>query len=131
MLTWGWNEHEIRDAIRHVSDKAYQGNVILQYEGIRSRGKALRWRLDVRSSHGPGARRRASDDARMRVACWHVYRDVMTRLFELNPDGRIKTAQADYRGRGEFEDKFPDTGHANIGSIMRPVEYRDACDCER
>ena len=130
MLTWGWSEREIRDVVDTVSSELYAGNVVVHPDGIRVRGKALRWRLDVRSSRGPGARRRASDDARMKAACWHVYRDVLARLFEVN-HGRIKTAQAEYRGRADFEDKFPDTGHANIGSIMRPVEYRDACDCER
>lgn len=54
----------------------------------------------------------------------------MQAIFAENADCRLQTAQADYRGREDFERSFESTGNTNIGSMVEPVAYRDACDCE-
>jgi hypothetical protein len=53
----------------------------------------------------------------------------MRHLLALRPDARIKTAFADYRGLSDFLDTAPATGYANVGSMMYPVQMREACFC--
>lgn len=61
--------------------------------------------------------------------CWHGYRDYMIEIFKRDPEARIKTAFADYRGVEDFKDKYPDTGHRNVGSMMNPIAMANACAC--
>jgi len=63
------------------------------------------------------------------AVCWHGHRDFMRAVFEREPDARIHTALADYHGAEDFERKYRDT-NKNIGSVMRPLRYGDACKCE-
>jgi hypothetical protein len=54
----------------------------------------------------------------------------MKAIFDLVPDARVKTAVADYVGKKNFYEKFEATGRTNIGSMVEPMEFRDACNCE-
>lgn len=60
--------------------------------------------------------------------CWHGFGHFLRCMFEINPEGRIKTALADYRGASGFEETYRTTNR-NIGSMMHPLQYADACDC--
>jgi hypothetical protein len=75
-------------------------------------------------------RRRGFTGRRIAAVCWHGHRDFMRACFALNPDGRIKSAMADYAGADEFERLFEGTGARNIGSMVQPMLYREACDCD-
>lgn len=79
-----------------------------------------------RRGHGTNA---AGLAPRISAVCWHGYRDWMLALFGADPAARLKTAQADYRGRDGFLKKYPPTGRTNIGSTFEPLLYEDACDC--
>jgi hypothetical protein len=52
----------------------------------------------------------------------------MRALFEHDPNARIKTYMADYKGSEHFEDTYPDSDR-NIGSIMYPCYASEACRC--
>jgi hypothetical protein len=80
----------------------------------------------------PGQKRSANvlgGQRRVAAVCWHVYRDVLIEVFNINPDAKVKTAYAKYYGKQAFYDLFPDTGHRNIGSMMYPVTPVECCDC--
>jgi hypothetical protein len=115
------NEAQWEDIVAKVSREAYGCNLI-------PHPNAASYRLSVISSREPGARRSHSG-RRLAVACWHTWRDVLAELFERYPDATVRTALATYVGRGGFEDWFPITGAANIGSIMEPMRIDEACDC--
>jgi hypothetical protein len=50
-------------------------------------------------------------------------------LFKINPEAKLRTTMARYYGVEEFNKNFPATGQRNIGSTMRPCQYREACIC--
>lgn len=66
----------------------------------------------------------------MPAACWHAYRDVMLAVFAINPDARIYTGLAKYRGLAGFLDHFPATAGENIGSMVQPAYMPELCDCD-
>jgi hypothetical protein len=115
------NECQWRAIIAKVSHERYEGNLT---ENPHSAGMGLY----THDSHGPGARRSHSG-RRMRVACWHAWRDVLAELFEQYPEATVRTALATYKGKGGFEDWFEMTGATNIGSFMEPLRMDEACDC--
>ena len=39
------------------------------------------------------------------------------------------TAQITYNNKEDFELKYPDTANINIGSMVQPLNYEDACFC--
>ena len=94
-------------------------------------------RLQVKDIDGPGARRHscmyllghAERPRRSRFACAHTYGHLFAAIFERNPEARIHTAMADYKGVRDFLDKYPGVVDANVGSQMFPIRYGDECTC--
>lgn len=70
-----------------------------------------------------------SSGRRVFAVCWHGHRDFMRAIFEHDPNARIKSYVADYKGRDDFERNFGQTGFHNIGSMMYPMFMKDACVC--
>jgi hypothetical protein len=60
--------------------------------------------------------------------CWHGFGHFIRALFEINSTGCVVTAKARYDTARGFENKYPYTD-GNIGSMMEPLQYSDACDC--
>lgn len=127
MKLWNVPAEELTRIVTTVSNEAFDGNVVFKREPERT-GRAVSFTLTVRKAADKGGRRGHSG-RRVCACCWHGHRDVMSAIFAEYPDARLKTAQADYRGRDEFEAEFEGTGYANIGSMVEPLHYRDACDC--
>lgn len=67
---------------------------------------------------------------RVNAVCWHGHRDFMYRLFDKFPCATLKTSIATYRGLDDFTAKFNETGWKNVGPMIAPVFYREACKCE-
>jgi hypothetical protein len=126
MKAWGVTIDEVRAAVTVASTK-YDGNIVFKREPEKE-GKAVRFTLTVWNSRNPGSRMSPSG-RRIAACCWHGHRDVMKAVFAINPDARIKTALADYRGLDDFDAKYEDTGRTNIGSQMEPMDIEDACNC--
>lgn len=65
------------------------------------------------------------DRRRLINACWHVYGDFFDAIFDINRDASIrsngKLITIDF---GNWEDR-------NIGSIMNPFYYSEACECNQ
>jgi hypothetical protein len=151
MQLWGVTEEELAEIVKMVSEDNYAGNVVSgSYAGStdgsrRINSKCIAFTLRVLDSRGPGHRLSASEYSRyadnsragipgsrhrLTSACWHVHRDVMRKIFDFNPDARIKSAMADYRGVESFNAVHGYTGHHNSGSLMAPVAYADLCECD-
>lgn len=127
MKAWGVTIEEVQAAVR-VASIAYEGNIVFKREAEKY-GKAVRFTLTVKNSKKRGGRI-SPNGRRVCAACWHLHRDVMKAVFAVNPDARIKTAMADYKGLDDFNATYPATGRVNIGSQMYPLYAKDACCCE-
>jgi hypothetical protein len=125
MYLYNATETDLHRALDRANER-YEGNLTLNIAGRR--GNALSFRLGVRSSRGRGGKV-GRNGRHIAAACWHAHRDFMLALFDLAPEARLKTAVADYRGKAGFAAKFEATGRRNIGSMMEPIEYREACEC--
>ena len=64
------------------------------------------------------------------AVCWHGFRDFMIALYELDSNLRFVTAHTTYKNKDDFYIKFPDTAYKNIGSLMNPINFGDACLCD-
>ena len=62
--------------------------------------------------------------------CWHGFRDFMIAMYELDSNLRFVTAPVTYNNKDDFYIKFPDTAYKNIGSLMNPINFGDACLCD-
>ena len=127
---------EIREIAAEVGVKIHSdwsGN------GIRKDGRAWSFRLALDSSvpkRGNAGYKYQRTSASMwnegrKVAavCWHGHRDFMRSVFTRDPEARIKTSWADYKGSDAFERDFPETGYRNVGSMMYPAFAKDICTC--
>lgn len=129
------DEDTIRRIVDQVSEVQYGGNLECYTLG-RVNGTTLTMTLRVKDTSGPGARRAARPSKggkgrRLIAACWHAHRDVMLAIFNVNPDARITTMMADYRGIDGFLRHYLDTAGHNVGSVMEPARYARLCDCPR
>lgn len=130
MKVWGVTESEVRECARSVGvaiHSDWNGN------GITQVGRAQQFRLALGDDKQLYRRLSASPlhrERKVNAVCWHGHRDFMRAIFRVNPEARIKSAFADYRGSEDFEQSFPETGYRNIGSVMYPCEAQDACVCE-
>jgi len=119
--------NQLTAIVDEVSREQYDGNIIFKRYPCQI-GGFIHFTLRVASSKDDGAKVSAS--GRRSVAlCWHGHRDVMQAIFDAHPDAILVTAMARYEGAEGFDDTYPATGDQNIGSMMQPLSYRDACNC--
>jgi hypothetical protein len=86
-------------------------------------GKTDRFRLIRDDSYTKSGRRR------IWAVCWHGHWHFMRRVFALDPSATFKTAIDTWAGLDDFLARAEHSGQRNIGSIMYPSQYREACDC--
>ena len=114
-----------------------QGSVYNGRPAIGRDGRARRFNLrptDERNENGDRPYQRVSASAfrperRVYAVCWHGYRDFMREIFSRDPEARIKTYVADYKGKEDFEEKYPETAYTNVGSMMYPQYLSEVCKC--
>lgn len=120
--------HELRAAMLSVSC-LYEGNLI--FNRLEQHRNHIAFTLRVLRSDAPGHRLgfgRTSKGNRRRLvaACWHAHRDLLALVFEWFPEARLSSAGGSYNGRNDFRSNHNRTG----GSMMDPLSYRNACECE-
>lgn len=116
-------EGELWQALRDANEKYdYDGNLCWRYDGIERKRGALCVTLQVKVTKTHGSRT-SSSGRPLRSASWEAHRDFMRALFKINPDAKIKTALAYYKGSEDFEEKFPDTAYKQVGSMMCPMQF--------
>lgn len=124
MLVTGLSLETFRDIVTYVSNRDYNGNVIVQRDAYEMSPNRFRARLRVTDSHEHGARMSWSG-RHMPAASWEAYRDVLQVLFDKYPNARVQTAHAVYRGREGFERDYPETAWVNVGSLFQPAYLRE------
>ena len=140
MIVTGISSQQFREIVQKISDTTYAGNlraeVGREYSATRFAGRVIvvdsgakMFGQKIKQS-APGARRSHSG-RRIAASCWHAYRDVLAAIFDANPDARVYTAMAKYRGRDGFLASYPATAHKNVGSQFEPAYMPELCDCDR
>ena len=66
---------------------------------------------------------------RVHAVCWHGFRDFFRAVYRREPGAIFVTAYDTWRGSDDFEARFRESGHRNIGSQMYPVAAAEACRC--
>ena len=67
---------------------------------------------------------------KINAVCWHGFRDFLIELYNISGNNfRVVTAQTTYNNKDDFYNKYPATGENNIGSMIEPLHYEDACNC--
>jgi len=84
--------------------------------------------ITVIDSSGPGARR-SHTGRKISAACWHVHGDLFDRIWALDPEAMIKTNLPKGTTMNGPEDNWQG-GDTNIGSMVNPLWFRYACECE-
>ena len=95
-------------------------------KNLRRQGNGFAFTLALT---GERWRRRGHDGRRIASVCWHGHRTFMEAMFNLAPNARLKSMVVTYEGRTDFWANHDATGNRNVGSMMQPLAYRDACDC--
>jgi len=119
---------DLQAALDRINAERYEGNVTFN-RYPEQHGKALAFTLRVSSSKGPGHRRGFTygKGRRLTSACWHVHGHFFDALLAINPDAVIRatggrtTIKIDRLG-GNWMDR-------DIGSMMSPLMFSEACDC--
>lgn len=119
---------ELNRALFVCNQMIYDNNVEFNRLEQVSRNRVA-FTLKVKDSHKKGARLSQSVTSKgnrrhLINACWHVHGDLFDCLFAINPDiFIIACGKKITRKSGNWEDR-------NIGSLMNPLAYSDACECE-
>ncbi len=66
---------------------------------------------------------------RVSAVCWHGFRDFFRAVFAQESDAVFRTALDTWRGAEDFEKRFAESGHKNIGPRIAPVCIAEACRC--
>ena len=114
-----------------IVNKKYENNILFDYEP-KPKGKAWQVKLTVRNSNkknGSVSGSRLGQSGIMgygivhhiKAACWHVHGDFFDAL---PPKRKIICGRVVYNPGENWQD-------FNIGPIMNPVYYSEACDCRR
>jgi hypothetical protein len=122
MKARGCTQADMEKALKNVNKK-YKGNII--FKTFFPVGKQIQFTLTVKSSYDPGARR-GFQGQRVAAACWHAHGDYFDALFKVNEKAEVYSGDVaggciNING-GNWQDR-------QIGSIVNPLYYSEACDC--
>lgn len=120
MIVRNVTRQQVIDAVNGASE-----NILLD---IAPEGRGWRFTLRPRSTKGQYARR-GHTGRRVNAICYHGHYAVMERLFETAPEAILISAMVRYDGVDDFYAKAEEVGGRNVGSIMEPLLYFEACDC--
>lgn len=70
-----------------------------------------------------------SGGRRVNAVCWHGFRDYFRAVFTEAPDTVFRTTVDTWRGSEDFESRYRESGHRNIGAPIAPVPMCEACRC--
>lgn len=66
---------------------------------------------------------------RVAAVCWHGFRDFFRACYALAPDAVFRTAFDTWSGAADFEARYRESGHRNIGAPIAPISACEACVC--
>ena len=115
MIARKCTESELRAAL-DVVNLQYAGNVEFKKMNFP------RFTLTVEDSGKKGGRI-GFTGRKVKAACWHIHGHFFDALFKINPAAYVWSQGGKItKDAGNWQDR-------NIGSIMNPLMYSDACNC--
>ena len=121
MKAYGVTREQLDKALA-ITNAKYNENITWN-RVPEQKGKAYHFTLRVKSSKGPGHRLGQGLQYRLTAACWHTHGDFFEALLSVEPGARIVTAKSIITNEGgNWQD-------CNIGSMMFPMYYSEACEC--
>ena len=145
MIVKGLTAEEVRAAIGIVGARNFGGNLTVNREPEQYRG-GVRFTLRVESSKGPGHRlgyslNKAGNQKRLTAACFHAYGEVIRELLARGAKyvqsapimlerSRNKDARPARWTWDNWQENADAMAYQNIGSIMEPLMFCEACECE-
>ena len=116
---WGLSKDQIEECLRRVNT-VFNGNIVFKRCDLE--GQKYVVTLTVISSRADGARV-GHTGRRISAACWHVYGMFFAECFYMSANCRIKQCGQLLTKENNWRDK-------NIGSIVEPLLYSNACMCK-
>lgn len=130
MIAKGVTVDQVKQLVSNRSIHKWKGNVIFN-RAPENYGRSVRFTLRCDSSRGPG-HRRGFQGQRMVAACFHAYTDMIKQIVKAG--GQIKATGFEDGGTWITSDNFSTAysvaASRNIGSIVEPLYYAEACDCQ-
>jgi hypothetical protein len=123
-------EKDLKEALERINQK-YENNIT--FSNFLQIGKN-RYNVTLRVKDSKKAGHRISYSAyiqgktrRLPYACWHVHGDFFDTLLDINPNAVVYAVNRKiYKKGNEVIGNWVDW---NIGSIIYPLYYSEACDC--
>ncbi len=116
------------DAALVNANSNFDNNII--FKRIEKEGRGFRLTLRVKNSRGKGAKLGFDGKRHTVAACFHAHKAFLKELYDLAPGAKTISSQAIFEGKTQFDANAHFVGQKNIGSVMRPLEYGQACNCE-
>jgi len=66
---------------------------------------------------------------KVHAVCWHGHLEFMRNLYRTNATAKFRTAMNNYDSLADLESNKGNAYHRNIGSMIYPMYYGDACEC--
>ena len=123
------NKSDFENSINQIANKL---GIEIDYNSIS--GNCYRVKLNKKKENKNYQRKgfynnKNGTPRKVNAICWHGFRDFLTELYNIYSDLRVFTAQITYNNKQDFELKYPDTANINIGSMVQPLSYKNACFC--
>lgn len=64
------------------------------------------------------------------AVCFHGHWHFMRAVFDIDPAATFVTGFDTWDGEADFMERAEQSGMRNVGSIMYPLQYREACNCD-
>jgi hypothetical protein len=112
---------QLNTALEQVN-KQYDGNIAFRETKQLSKNR-VKFTLTVRDTRGPGHRRGFSGRL-VKAACWHVHGHFFDKLIRMDPEIFVISG-----GNKRITSKGGNWQDWNIGSVISPLYFSQACDC--
>jgi hypothetical protein len=104
----------------------------LRWSNGRTDRRAFAFKLDAVTSKSRYARRSSPSfdgrpGRRLTSLCYHGWRDFIRALFAAGAT-RVQTTKGDWRNVADFDESLHALASLNIGSMMYPFSYIEACE---
>lgn len=121
---------DVNRAVYAVNRNRYADYLTWECDVVKVTSRSVTVRLKVGATTGKLGSRRSASGRRGPWACWHVFRDVLTSVFEEFPDATVHTALATYKGRADFHRSFPATYYHEARAAGNSYDFGSLCACE-
>lgn len=117
---------QMQEALKHVNQE-FGNNIKFKYLHFVNPHK-LRFRLTVKNSSGPGAKRNPDNGRKICAACWHVHGRFFDALFGVSPNAVIYSLNEKITRDDAWRDWVVRERPRQFASEFCKCPYEDVCD---